>query len=161
MATVIELQDQLETAWKGLLSNVKYDHDVAVRSWRDGSVDATYPIIIVQASTISEGPISGHLWQVMVSLHVLTYDADDEDQTVLNSLFDSVFRRAVNITQDRLQTELTDIEVHGVYLDGTDAALEEHDQRQTVSMACHVQADLASVTTTTTTSTTSTTSTTT
>lgn len=147
------LAEQIETAVKAKLSAVSYDYATTVKEFRQGGSDAEYPSIVVQTGPINYGPIVDVLWDVIVTAHCLTYTADDTNQAVLSSIYDSTFRKMVNISNADLQAELTDIDVHGIFLNDTEASIEDNVQRQAVSMMTRVHAELATVSTTTTTTT--------
>jgi hypothetical protein len=153
----VNLQEQFEQAVYNLIEPVDFSpYDPALRQWREGSKGLTYPAVVIQVGQVNEGPISGELWDIQLSVISLTYAPDDEDQTALNDIHDKIFRRVNNISLADLEAELDNITVQGIFLDGTSAAADDNEQRESVDIRINCHASLADVSTTSTTTTTTT-----
>ena len=157
----------LEDGWYELIRKLAFGlgvddngdaQTIAIRKWRDGASDISYPAVIIQAQrAVPEYCVAGPLYGVDVSLIAMTHASFDADQTDLNTISGKLEALIANTSNAELEAETPNMDIGGIEIFDTPATMDGMRQEISVDTIIHINATLGNPATTTTTTTTTTT----
>jgi len=139
----IDIETKIETAWITLLQANTYiiTNAIPVRSFRDNSNNMTGYIIEVHANLVRQEFPKSTLWESVVDIMGVTYQADDKNQGIVEALYQECLDVMKNSTMSELTTA-GDITFNGItMLDPGDQLFDENGRFQNymLNVQCHVQ----------------------
>jgi hypothetical protein len=139
----LDIEKKIETAWIALLEANTYviTNAIPVRSFRDNSKNMTGYIIEVHANLVRQEFPKSTLWESVVDIMGVTYQADDRDQGIVEDLYQECLYVMKNTTISELSTA-GDITFNGItMLDPGDQLFDENGRFQSymLNVQCHVQ----------------------